>query len=79
MEEELEEVVVVLVTERVSVVVFPFVEESLAVMMMELVPEDRGMLLTDQLVVPETVPQLTPLFKQVTEAMPEESEAEPER
>ena len=79
-EEELEEVVVVVrVTERVSVEVLPFVEESRAVIIMVLVPTTRGTLLADQEVVPLTVPQEEPFTVQVTEARPEESEAVPER
>ena len=66
-------------TVRVAVLVLLFVEESRAVMMMLLVPETREMLLIDQEVVPETAPQEIPLFVQVTEERPEESEAAPER
>lgn len=63
----------------VSVEVLPFEEESLAVMIMLFVPDMRGMFPIDQEVVPVTVPQETPLLVQVTEAIPEESEAVPER
>ena len=78
-EEELEEVVVVRVTERVAVEVLPLDDESLAVMTMVLVPTTRGTLLADQEVVPLTVPQEEPLTVQVTEEMPEESDAEPDK
>lgn len=69
-------VVVVLVTVRVSV--DWLLAASLAVMIIVLVPMTRGMLLIDQLVVPDTVPQEVPLLVQVTELTPMLSLAEPE-
>lgn len=66
-----------------SVPVLLLVEESVAVMTILLAPEVKEMLLIDQ----ETAcpdpnvgaPQEIPLLVQVIEAMPEESEAAPER
>jgi hypothetical protein len=67
------------VTVRVLETVFPLVDPSLAVTVIMLEPEFRDMDGVDQLVVPDTVPQDEPFTVQVTEEMPEESEAVPER
>lgn len=75
-DEELEEVVV-LVTVIVSVE--ELLAASLAVTVMTLVPTISGTEDTDHDVVPDTVPQEEPFTVQAIEAMPEESDAVPER